>query len=139
MPHAVVIRASGGLEQIRWETVPAPVPQEGEVLVRVEAAGAAFGDVLLRRGVAGGRFPVTPGYDLVGVVETLGPGAARFKVGDRVAAFPGKGGQQEQIRLPESGLLAVPPGVGAEKAAATILNYLTAYQLMTRAVPLAPG
>lgn len=76
---------------------------------------------------------------MVGVVEALGPGAERFQVGDRVAAFPGKGGQQEQIYLPENELLAVPTGVGVDKAAATILNYLTAYQLMTRAVPLARG
>lgn len=61
MPHAVVIRAAGGLDQIGWEDVPASLPQAGEVLIRVEAAGAAFGDVLLRRGVAGGRFPATPG------------------------------------------------------------------------------
>ena len=139
MPHKVVIRAAGGLEQIGWEAGPAPVPQRGEVLIRVEAAGAAFGDVLLRRGVAGGRFPVTPGYDLVGIVERLGPGAARFKVGDRVAGLPGRGAQQELICLLEAGLLAVPPSVTAEKAAATILNYLTAYQLLTRAAPLKPG
>ena len=139
MPQRVVIRAAGGLDQVGWDEAPASPPRPGEVLVRVEAAGAAFGDVLLRRGLAGGRFPVTPGYDLVGIVEALGPGAARFEPGDRVAGFPGQGGQQEQVCLPERDLLPVPAGVAPEKAAAMILNYLTAYQAMTRAVPLRPG
>lgn len=132
MNHKVSIERAGGPEQIIWVEAPEPTPAEGEVLVRVEAAGVAFGDVLLRRGVAGGRFPVTPGYDLVGIVEAIGPGAGRFAVGDCVAGFPGKGGQQERVCLLESELVPVPAGVSAERAAAVILNYLTALQVLKR-------
>ena len=136
--HRVLIRAVGGPEQIVWEEAPGITPREGEVLVRVETAGVAFGDVLLRRGVAGGRFPVTPGYDLVGVVEALGHGATRFKVGERVAGFPGQGAQQEQVSLREHQLAPVPAGVAPEKAVAVVLNYVTALQLLTYAA-LKPG
>lgn len=138
MSHRVIIRAAGGLEKIGWEEVPIVKPQDGEVLVRVEMAGAAFGDVLLRRGVAGSRFPVTPGYDFVGIVEVLGRGATRFKVGARVVGFPGQAGQQEYVCLSENELAPVPEGVVPEKAVASVLNYLTALQLLTRS-SLKPG
>lgn len=139
MNHKVSIRAAGGLEQIVWVEAAVPTPAEGEVLVRVEAAGAAFGDVLLRRGVAGGRFPVTPGYDLVGVVEALGLGTGRFRVGDRVVGFPGQGAQQERVCVPELELAAVPLSVSPEMAVAAVLNYHTALQLLTRDARLKPG
>lgn len=138
MNHKVSIEHAGGPERIIWVEAPKPMPAEREVLVRVEAAGVAFGDVLLRRGVAGGRFPVTPGYDLVGVVEAIGPGASRFAIGDRVAGFPGQGGQQERVCLPESELVPVPADVSAEKAA-VILNYLTALQILKRGASSKPG
>ena len=135
----MVIRAAGGLEQIGWEEAPITEPGAGQVRVRVEMAGAAFGDVLLRRGVAGGRFPATPGYDLIGVVEAAGPGANRFQPGTRVVGFPGKGGQQDYICIPETELAPVPEGVASEKAVAAVLNYLTAYQLLTRSAGLKKG
>ena len=90
-----------------------PVPGPGEAKVRILAAGAAYGDVLLRRGLADGRFSVKPGYDLVGVVEALGPGTSRFQVGDQVAALSGSGGQQRCICLSEGELITVPPNLPA--------------------------
>ncbi len=138
-PHRVVIRAVGGLEEIGWEEAPITKPEAGQVRVRVEFAGAAFGDVLLRRGVAGGRFPVTPGYDFVGLVEAVGPGANHFPPGARVVGFPGTGGQQDYFCGPETDLASVPEGIAPEKAVAAVLNYLTAYQLLTRAVGLKAG
>ena len=101
MNRKVVIRRAGGLDGIERVEEAEPVPGPCEAKVRTLAAGAAYGDVLLRRGLAGGRFPVTPGYDLVGMVEALGPGASRFQVGDQVAALPGTGGQQGCICLAE--------------------------------------
>ena len=99
----------------------------------------AFGDVLLRRGLAGGKFPVTPGYDLAGTVEALGPNTARVQVGDYVAALPGIGAQQLLVCVPESMLVAVPPGIAPEKAVAVVLNYTTAFQLLTHAAALKAG
>ena len=61
MPHKIGIHAAGGLEQVDWKVVSAPVPGRGELLIRIEAAGAALGDVLLRREAAGRRFPLPPG------------------------------------------------------------------------------
>lgn len=139
MNRKVVIRRPGGLDQIELVEEAEPVPGPGEAKVRILAAGAAYGDVLLRRGLAGGRFPVTPGYDLVGVVEELGPRASQVGVGDQVAAMPGTGGQQRYICLAEDELIAVPPSLPADKAVSIVLNYTTAYQLLTRAARLKTG
>ncbi len=139
MNRKVVIRRAGGLDEIELVEEAEPVPGPGEAKIRILAAGAAYGDVLLRSGLAGGRFPVTPGYDLVGVVEALGPGASRFQVGDQVAALPGTGSQQRCICLAEGELITVPPGLSADKAVSVVLNYTTAYQLLTRAARLRKG
>ncbi len=139
MNHKVIIRAAGGLDQLAVIEEPVPTPKPGEALIRIEAAGAAFGDVLMRRGVAGGKFPQTPGYDLVGIVEALGPNASRVSVGDRVAALPGKGSQQQFICLPETVLVPVPSGVSSEKAVAVVLNYLTALRLLNQDAKLKAG
>ncbi|MBC7938709.1 MAG: alcohol dehydrogenase catalytic domain-containing protein, partial [Chitinophagaceae bacterium] len=128
----IVFKRAGGPDQLALEEAPDCAPGSGEVRIRVLATGVAFGDILLRRGLAGGRFPVTPGYDLVGVVDALGVGATAFKLQDRVAALPGTGALQQSICLLESELVAVPGAVSSEKAAALILNYVTAYQLLVR-------
>ncbi len=125
MNQKVIIRRPGGLDQITLADAPDPLPGEGEALVRVLAAG--------------GRFPVTPGYDLVGTVEALGPETSRVRVGDRVAALSGTGAQQQLVCLSEAMLVAVPPGIAPEKAVAVVLNYSTALQLLTRAVALKAG
>ena len=99
MNQKVIISRPGGLNELVVEAADDPVPGEREALIRVEAAGVAFGDILMRRGAAGGRFPQTPGYDLVGVVQSLGPNTSRVCIGDRVAALPGKNAQQQLICL----------------------------------------
>ncbi len=139
MNRKIIIRRPGGLDQIEVVEGDEPIPAPGEAKIRVRAAGAAYGDVFLRRGLAGGRFPATPGYDLVGTVEALGPGASRFRVGDQVAALPGAGAQQSHVCLPESELIPVAPDLPADKAVSVILNYTTAYQLLTHAARLKAG
>ena len=138
MNRKVVIRQPGGLDEIGVIEEAEPVPADGEAKIRILAAGAAYGDIMLRRGVTGGRFPVTPGYDLVGVIETVPP-TSTFRVGDQVAALSGLGGQQTIICLPEHELVAVPPNVLPEKAVCVVLNYVTAYQLLVRSARLRRG
>lgn len=140
MNEKVVLTGLGGPETVGMVNGPLPLPEAGEVRVRVEAAGAAYGDIIARRGMAmpKPRFPFVPGYDLVGVVDALGAGA-RIDIGSRVAALPGAGGQQRYVCLAEEELVPVPQGVTSERAAAVVLNYLTAYQLLVRAARLEAG
>jgi NADPH:quinone reductase-like Zn-dependent oxidoreductase len=113
--------------------VPMPVPGPSEVLIAVEAAGVAFGDVMLRLGFHP-RFkpPVTPGYDVVGHVVALGDQVEGLVVGSRVAAFLGVGGYATHVVADASWVVEAPPHPPAEAVAAAILNYITAYQMLVR-------
>jgi NADPH:quinone reductase-like Zn-dependent oxidoreductase len=83
---AVRIHRFGAPEVIVIEDVPPPVPNAGEVMVKVEAAGVGAWDVLIRRGSSALRqpLPLTLGSDFSGVIDSVGAGVVRFKVGDQV-------------------------------------------------------
>jgi NADPH:quinone reductase len=93
------------------EQRPDPEPGKGELLVRVRAAGLNGADMLQRRGgypAPPGSPPDIPGLELAGEVAALGPGAARFKEGDRVMALLGGGGQAELAVVHERAAMPVP-------------------------------
>src|SRR5215831_5217047 len=96
----IVISRNGPPSVLRLVREPVPVPQRGEIRIRVEAAGVSFGDVAQRSGLffAGApKMPYTPGYDVVGAVEAVGKGVADFAPGDRVAALTLFGGYARYI------------------------------------------
>src|SRR5687767_5683903 len=101
-------------EKLSIEEHPDPEPGEGEVLVRVRAAGLNGADMLQRRGAypaPPGSPPDIPGLELAGEVAALGPGTTRFSEGDRVMAIVGGGGQAELATVHERQLMPVPEGV----------------------------
>ncbi len=83
----VVVDHYGGPEVVKVVEDEVPRPGPGEVRVRVLAAGVSFTDSQLRAGtyLGGPKPPFTPGYELVGIVEALGPGCQRLREGERVA------------------------------------------------------
>src|SRR5919198_2473361 len=84
--------------KISPEEHPDPVPQAGELLVRVRAAGVNGADMMQLKGLypaPPGSPPDIPGLELAGEVVARGPGAQRFAEGDRVMAIVGGGGQAE--------------------------------------------
>jgi NADPH2:quinone reductase len=85
----VVVDHYGGPEVLTVVEADDPRPGPGEVLVKVLAAGVSYTDAMLRAGTYLGvpKPPFTPGYELVGVVEELGPGCSRLKVGDRIGTL----------------------------------------------------
>ena len=85
----VIVDHFGGPEVLRVVEEDVPQPGPGEVRVRVLAAGVSFTDSQLRAGTYLGvpKPPFTPGYELVGVVEELGPRCTRRRVGDRIGAL----------------------------------------------------
>jgi len=111
-----------------------PMPGTGELLVRVEATGIAFADLLMRAGLYPATgFPVTPGYEVVGRVES----GAGFAVGTRVAALTVTGGYARHAVIPAATAVVVPDALSSAQAAALVLNGLTALQMLTRANALA--
>ena len=132
-------RGGPGVLVVRDRYVPDPGP--GEVVVEIHAAGVAFGDQMLREGLRpDAQPPSIPGYDAAGVVVATGPGVEEVQVGAHVAVWTGgTGGYATYISAPAWAVVEYPAGLGAELVASLILNYLTAYQLLTRAAPVADG
>ena len=114
----VVVPSLGGPEVLRVEEVPPPTPGKGAVLIRAEAAGVAFADVLMRQGryPQTPKRPFTPGYDVVGVVTALGDGVSGVSVGDRVAAMTVTGGYATDVVAPAKWTVAAPADVDAAAA-----------------------
>lgn len=136
----IVIDQPGGPEQLRLREEPVPVPQAHEALVWVRACGVAYGDVMRRRGaVPGSPFPLTPGYDLVGDVVAVGSAVTQVKPGDRVAALPGLGSYTTYICLDVSKLIPMPAALSPVAAVSAVLNYSTAFRLLTRDARLQAG
>ena len=138
--HRIVLDRSGGLDQLNFREEPLPVPQPHEARVRVLASGVAYGDLMLRKGAPGyPPFPLTPGYDLVGEVDVVGSAVTHLHPGDRVAALPGIGGYAAYVCLPANELVPVPAGLRPADVVSVLLNYTTAYRLLTGAAKLHAG
>ena len=121
------------LELAEEQTVPAPGP--GEVRIKVLASGTGFTDTFIRRGRYPdfkGPLPFTPGYDLVGVVETTGPGVTAPREGQLVADLCVVGGCAQYAIRPARFLVPVPNGVDPAAAVCIPVAYLTAFQMLTR-------
>jgi NADPH2:quinone reductase len=133
---------NGGPEVLVYEDVPDPVPGDGEVLIRVDAVGMNFADVMRRRGddyPEPSPAPFTLGAEVAGTVAAIGNGVTSISVGTPVLATPGAGGYAQYICVPASVVIPLPPGIGAVQAAALVGQGLTAALSLRKAARLAPG
>ncbi|WP_433298609.1 zinc-dependent alcohol dehydrogenase family protein [Pseudonocardia sp. CA-142604] len=167
--RAWVVEQPGPIETgpLRPVDLPEPEPGPGEVRVRVLACGVCRTDLHLAEGDLPPRRPSTvPGHEVVGVVDSLGAGADRFAVGDRVgvawlrgtcgrcrwcrtgrenlcpfATFTGwdaDGGYAEHAVVPEAFAYRVPKGIGDTQAAPLLCAGIVGYRALKRA-ELPPG
>ncbi|ONI87962.1 hypothetical protein ALI144C_08225 [Actinosynnema sp. ALI-1.44] len=115
-------------------------PTRGEAIVRVEAAGVSYGDILLRKRVIPGspKPPFTPGYDFAGVVEETGEDVA-LRPGQAVAALVPTGGYSQHVKVAADRLVPRPDGASAVESSAIALNYFIAYQMLHRVAKVQPG
>jgi NADPH2:quinone reductase len=127
---AVVLRQTGGPEQLEYSEVPDSEPGDGEVLLRVRAAGINFADVLVRSG----RYPQPPELPTV-----LGSEVAGEVDGRRVMALPRNGGYSELVAVAEEHLVPLPEGASFEEGASFLLTFLTAWIPLTRQVRIGAG
>jgi NADPH:quinone reductase len=137
----VVVDHFGGPDVLMVVEDEVPRPGLGEVRVRVLAAGVSFTDAQLRAGTYLGvpKPPFTPGYDLVGIVEELGPGCSRLKAGDRVASLTVWGADAERVCVLEENAVEVPDDLDPAEVVSLVLTYMTAYQLLHRTAKVARG
>ncbi len=137
----ILVSAYGGPEQMTIITEKLRDPGPGEVRIRVLVAGVAWADCMMRRGTypAQPKLPFTPGYDIIGVVDKVGPGVTQATEGQTVAALIGHGGYSQFLILPESELVPVPAGLDPAEAVCLVLNYGTAYQMLHRVAGVKTG
>ena len=137
----IIVTHYGGPDALRVIEEECPEPKNGEVRVRVLAAGVSLPDIMAREGVhpETPAVPFTPGWDLVGVVDRLGTGTSGIEPGQIVAALPIHGAYAEFVCLPQRELVPVPSGLDAAEAVSLILNYITAYQMLHRSAKVKPG
>src|SRR5512138_1541726 len=111
----VIVTRYGGPDALRVIEEECPEPKDGEVRVKVPAAGVSLPDVMAREGIhpETPAVPFTPGWDLVGVVDRLGKGVAGVAPGQRVAAMPIHGAYAAFLCLRARELVPVPAGLDA--------------------------
>jgi NADPH:quinone reductase-like Zn-dependent oxidoreductase len=137
----IIVTHYGGPDALQLVEEECPEPKRGEVRVRVQAAGVALPDVMMREGIhpETPRLPFTPGWDLVGVVDRLGDGVSGIEPGQIVAALPIFGAYAEFVCLPQRELVPAPSGLDPAEAVSLILNYVTAYQMLHRSAKVRSG
>src|SRR5215472_497224 len=137
----IIVTHYGGPDTLQVVEEECPQPKDGEMRVRVLAAGVSLPDVLAREGVhpETPRVPYTPGWDLVGMVDQIGEGVSGFEVCQTVAAMPISGCYAQYVCLPQRKLVPVPAGLDPAEAVSVILNYITAYQMQNRSAKVKPG
>jgi len=139
MTNAIVVSEIGGPETLVWQAHDPGEPAEGQVRIRVEAAGVNFIDVYFRTGQYPRPLPFVAGLEGAGVVEAVGSGVAALSLGDRVAWSSVPGAYAEALLAPEMGLIRIPDAIATDTAAASMLQGMTAHYLVTDTHPAQAG
>ncbi|WP_294738776.1 NADP-dependent oxidoreductase [uncultured Pseudomonas sp.] len=144
LQRAVLIRAYGGADAAQVAEIEKPEPAQGQVLVRVRAAGVNGIDWKVREGLVRSAFalplPIVLGAEMAGVVEAVGAGVTRFRVGDRVmGAMGGLGAYAEFVTVSEASLSLTPETLDDVQAAAIPVAAVAAWKSLHHAGPIHPG
>jgi NADPH:quinone reductase len=139
--RAALLTKKGGPEVLMVVDLPIVAPGAGQLRVRVQAAGVGATDLIMLAGnyPFAPKIPFVPGYEAVGVIDEIGDGVTGFEAGQRVAALTVYGGFAEYLVRESEHFLPVPSGVSDRDAAAAILNFVTAWQMIHRVAKVEPG
>jgi len=142
--RAVLIRAYGGVAAAEVAEITNPTAAQGQVLVRVRAAGVNGIDWKVREGLVQKAFPLqlpaVLGIELAGVVEAVGPGASRFRVGERVMGPLGRlGAYADFVTVDEGNLVSTPQNLEDVHAAGIPVAAVAAWQSLHQAGPITAG
>ncbi|HEU0000325.1 MAG TPA: NADPH:quinone oxidoreductase family protein [Ktedonobacteraceae bacterium] len=137
---AIRIHETGGPEVMHLEEVETPTPVQGEVLIKVAAAGVNYADLAQRQGAYLTRThtPMTMGFEVAGTIAALGPGVSAPPVGTRVIAFV-TGGYAEYAVASTATIIPIPETLDFTHAAAFAVQGLTAYQTLRESGRLQAG
>lgn len=140
MRQAVISR-HGSPDVFQIRELADPVPGEGEVRIRVRAAGINFADVLARLGLYpdAPKPPMVVGYEVAGRIDGVGSAVTGLVDGDRVVALTRFGGYADTVVVPATRAFRFPDNLSDSEAAAVPVNYLTAALALYRLAALSPG
>ncbi|HYL99001.1 MAG TPA: quinone oxidoreductase [Blastocatellia bacterium] len=136
---AIVITENGGPEVLNYTDTETPSPKPGEALVKIHAVGVNYIDVYHRTGLYKLPLPLIPGSEAAGTVAQIGEGVTEVAVGDRVAYAIGPGSYAEYQSVPAWRLVRIPDGLDFQRAAAAMLQGMTAHYLTMSTYPLKKG
>jgi NADPH:quinone reductase-like Zn-dependent oxidoreductase len=132
--RVIHVHRYGGPDQLTLEEQARPEPRRGEVLVRLHAAGVNPIDWKIRQGllkdVRPVTFPYTPGIEMAGVVEELGPGVTNWEIGQAVFAQVAQGGYADYLAVPAEALALKPEALSFVEAAAVPVGATTAWRTL---------
>ncbi len=128
----VVVHAAGGYDKLKLETAGVPTPGPGQVRIAVRAIGVNYADTIVRMGLYASAkeyvgWPITPGFEVSGVVEAVGAGVADLAIGSEVFAITLFGGYASQVVVDRSKVFRRPARTSFEQAAALPAVYMTAW------------
>ncbi|MDQ3367165.1 MAG: medium chain dehydrogenase/reductase family protein [Myxococcota bacterium] len=128
----IVVHSAGGYDRLKLETAPVPVPARGQVRIDVRAIGVNYADTIVRMGLYASAkeyvgWPITPGFEVSGVVAAVGAGVDDLRVGSEVFAVTRFGGYSSHVVVDRGLVFARPPSVSFEQAAAIPAVYMTAW------------
>ena len=140
MPKAIVLHEYGDAEVLRLAEVQVRAPGPGEILIRQTAIGVHFHDIYVRSGLYKTLdLPGTPGLEAAGVVEAVGPGAAAFKIGDRIVyVTSGYGAYATHRVLPGEWAVKIPDTLSDALVATNFSRLLTVQMLIDKVTALRP-
>jgi NADPH:quinone reductase-like Zn-dependent oxidoreductase len=132
MGKRVVVHHPGSFEKLKVEPFKVTFPKNHEVLIRCEACGVNFADVCVRMGIYSSAkkyvgWPITPGFEVAGVIEACGPEASKFAVGERVIVLTRFGGYTSHLTLDEEQVFPLPKNWSFAEGAAFPTVFLTAW------------
>ena len=128
----IVIENAGSYDQLKIKELPNPQPGKNEVLIETRACGINFADCLIRMGVYRSAkefvgWPITPGFEVAGIITALGESVTQYTVGQKVVALTLFGGYTTHLVVSVSQIFPMPEGLSFSQAAALPTVFLTAY------------
>jgi NADPH2:quinone reductase len=136
---AIQVKETGGPEVLRLTELPIPEPKPNEALVKLSISGVNFIDVYFREGRYAAKVPFVAGQEGAGVISAVGSDVKSLKQGDRVAYTTPIGSYAEYAAVPADRLVKIPDHVDFERAAAAMLQGMTAHYLSHDTYPLKKG
>jgi NADPH2:quinone reductase len=138
---AVRIHEFGGLDVLNWEDSPDPEPRPHQVLIKVDAAGVNYADIMRRQGnYPGPDIPATLGLEAAGTITELGSDVTdgRLAVGQKVMAM-GPQGQAEYVAVNANFVFPYPDAIDPVQAGGMPITFLTSYHLLKSRGAMRPG